>query len=194
MCRTILAEGVLDDLNEEARAILQVTAETGLRVSEACNLSEATIQLNAEIPFVAIKKGKTSQAVRDVPLVGVALEALRRHPKGFPRYFDKADSLSATVNKFLESRKLLVEEGQSLYSLRHTFEDRLQEVEAPEKVITYLMGHQWHREKYGKGPKLEQKAKWMKKIAFASSKGGEGSSPREERVEEMATASRMASA
>jgi hypothetical protein len=45
--------------------------------------------------------------------------------------------------------------GQTLYSLRHTFEDRLTAVEAPEKVVAALIGHKWHRPRYGLGPSLE---------------------------------------
>jgi integrase len=98
--------------------------------------------------------------------VGVALMAMRAQPEGFPRYRDKADSLSALVNKALEVRGLRPEPGQSLYSLRHTFEDRLTAVEAPEKVVAALMGHKWHRPRYGLGPSLEQKREWLKRIAF----------------------------
>ena len=54
---------------------------------------------------------------------------------GFPRYRDKADVLSALVNKALKARGLRPEKGQSLYSLRHTFEDRLTAVDAPDKII-----------------------------------------------------------
>ena len=39
---------------------------------------------------------KTEHSERDIPLVGLALAAMRRHADGFPRYFDKGSSLSAT--------------------------------------------------------------------------------------------------
>jgi integrase len=166
----ILADGVLDNLNEEARAVVHVLVETGLRLSEACNLDNRTIHLDAPIPYVSVRpfgrRMKTKNSARDIPLVGCALSTLKNYPNGFPRYKDKADSLSALVCKFFEAHDLLPAEGQSLYSLRHTFEDRLQAAEAPEKLVTYLMGHKWHRERYGNGPTLEQKAKWLRVIAF----------------------------
>jgi hypothetical protein len=87
----------------------------------------------------------------------MALEVMRRHPNGFPRYYDKPTSLEALVSKAFRARGLILEDGQSFYSLHHTFENRLQAARAPEKVITFLMGHKWHREKYGKVP-LEEKA------------------------------------
>jgi integrase len=165
-----MANGAFDDLNAEARRIIYLVAETGLRLSEAANLSRETIRFDADVPHVQVRPDgremKTHQSRRDVPLVGVALMAMRAQPEGFPRYRDKADSLSALVNKALEVRGLRPEPGQSLYSLRHTFEDRLTAVEAPEKVVAALMGHKWHRPRYGLGPSLEQKREWLKRIAF----------------------------
>jgi integrase len=90
----ILAAGVLDDMNDQASDILLVVADTGLRLSEACNLTDSTIHLDAPVPFVQVRadgrKTKTEHSARDIPLVGVALEALTRHPNGFPRYCDRA--------------------------------------------------------------------------------------------------------
>jgi integrase len=170
----IFAEGVFEDLNPEARAIVYLMAETGLRPSEACNLDRSTIQLQHKIPHVQVRPDgrqmKTDDSRRDIPPVSVALKVMRKHPEGFPRYRDKADSLSALVNKALSTRNLRPEPGQSLYSLRHTFEDRLTAVEAPEKVVASLMGHKWHRPRYGKGPSLELKRKWLKRIAFRAPK------------------------
>ena len=166
----LLADGALDGLNDEARDLVYVIAETGMRLSEAANLGSKFIFLDAPIPYVRTKADgrqlKTLHSDREIPLVGAALEAMKRHPQGFPRYHDKADSLSANVNKYLANHNMLPSEDHSFYSLRHTFEDRLTDIEAPEKVIATLMGHKWYRPKYGTGPTLEQKARWMTKIAF----------------------------
>ena len=158
------------ELNAEARRVIYLITETGLRLSEACNLSRATIKLDATVPHIQVRpegrETKNYQSERDIPLVGVALMAMRKQPDGFPRYRDKADSLSALVNQALEVRALRPEPGQTLYSLRHTFEDRLTAVEAPEKVVAALMGHKWHRPRYGLGPSLAQKRNWLERIAF----------------------------
>lgn len=165
----ILKDGALDQLNDEARRVLYLIAETGLRLSEAVNLTRETIHLNAAIPYVSVRpigrKMKTEQSARDIPLVGVALMAMEAQPDGFPRYRDKGAGLSAIVNKVLGNAKLRPE-GQTLYSLRHTFEDRLTAVEAPEKLIANLMGHKYSRPKYGAGPSLAQKREWLQRIAF----------------------------
>lgn len=166
----ILAEGALASLNDEARHLVYLIAETGMRLSEAANLLPETIHLDAPVPHVQVRaigrKLKTDHSARDIPLVGCALAVMKLHRQGFPRYRDKAASLSAIVNKVLGNAGLLPADGQSLYSLRHTFEDRLTAVEAPEKVIAALMGHKWIRPKYGSGPSLEQKRDWLTKIAF----------------------------
>lgn len=166
----ILRKDVFADINLEARCMIYLLAETGLRLSEACNLSENTIRLDHKVPHVQVRpegrEMKTEHSRRDIPLVGIALMAMRQQPHGFPRYRERADSLSALINKALENRKLRPEPGQSLYSLRHTFEDRLTAVEAPEKLVAALMGHKWHRPRYGLGPSLEQKLEWLKRIAF----------------------------
>ncbi|MGV8856442.1 MAG: tyrosine-type recombinase/integrase [Devosia sp.] len=166
----ILDPDNLRSLNDEARDIVYVVAETGMRPSEVCGLLAEQIQLAAKIPHVQIKpiyrKLKNPQSERDIPLVGAALEAMRRHPEGFPTYQDKADTLSATVNKALRKAKLQPTPDHTLYSLRHAFEDRLIEEETPDKVVASLMGHKFQRPKYGKGPTLDLKLRWLEKIAF----------------------------
>lgn len=166
----ILADRAFDTLNPEARRVIYLIAETGVRLSEAINLTRTTIRLNAPIPHIAVmpegRHIKTDQSKREIPLVGVALMAMRAQPEGFPRYRDKPDVLSALVNKALDARGLRPEPGQSLYSLRHTFEDRLTAIDAPEKIIACLMGHKWSRPRYGAGPSLEHKRHWLERIAF----------------------------
>lgn len=166
----LLMTGALDGLNEEARRVLYLMVETGLRLSECANLTEKTIILNHAVPHVQVRpdgrRMKTTQSNRDIPLVGVALMAMQAQPGGFPRYRDKAGSLSATVNKFLLENGMRPKEDQTAYSLRHTFEDRLTAVEAPEKMIAGFMGHKHNRPKYGSGPTLEHKREWLQRIAF----------------------------
>ena len=53
----LLAAGALDGLNEDARHVLYVVADTGLRPSEVVNLTEAAICLDAAIPHVKITAG-----------------------------------------------------------------------------------------------------------------------------------------
>jgi integrase len=166
----LLATGTMKELNEDARYVVYVISETGMRPSEVVNLQEDAIRLDAKIPYVKIqpdgRKLKTEDSEREIPLVGVALAAMKLRPKGFPRYRDKSSSLSATVNKFLRVNGLRPTKDHSVYSLRHSFKDRLVAVEAPDSLIDSLMGHKTYKPKYGKGPALELKLKFLQQIAF----------------------------
>lgn len=157
-------------LNAEARDIVLIVAETGMRPSEVCGVLPSHIVLDAPIPYIDLlpegRQLKTPQSERQIPLIGNALAAFKRHKKGFPKYRDKADTLSATVNKALRLAKLLPTDDHSLYSFRHAFEDRLIEVETPDKVVASLMGHKFVRPKYGKGPSLELKLRWLEKVVL----------------------------
>jgi integrase len=91
---------------------------------------------------------------------------MKLRPKGFPRYRDKSSSLSATVNKFLRVNGLRPTRDHSVYSLRHSFKDRLLAAQAPDSLIDSLMGHKTYKPKYGKGPPLELKLKFLEAIAL----------------------------
>lgn len=160
----------LRSLNEDARFVLYVMVETGMRPSEIVNLRQESIILDAEIPHVRVlpidRKLKTEDSERELPLVGVSLEALKLKPNGFPKYRDKSAGLSATVNKYLQEHGLRPTKDHSLYSLRHSFKDRLTDAEAPDSMIDHLMGHKTYKPKYGKGPSLALKRKFLDKIAL----------------------------
>jgi integrase len=167
-----LSGAALAGLNENARLVVYVMIETGLRPSEIVNLRETTICLGAPIPYIRVKADgrrlKTRQSDRELPLVGVALRALQLRPAGFPTYRDRASGLSATVNKYLLENDLRPTTKHTLYSLRHSFKDRLIAAEAPDSLIDNLMGHKTYKPKYGKGPPLELKLKYLAQIAFAT--------------------------
>jgi integrase len=171
----ILAPGKLDDLNEEARAVVHVVMESGARPSEIVNLTGAQIVLDAPISFIRIRAEgrvlKTEHSERDIPLVGLALDAMRRHPDGFPRYFDKGSSLSATLMKHFSKHELLPTDKHKIYSFRHSFKDRLKAVEAPEELIDEMMGHRTDKPKYGDGYGLGLKLKYLQLIALTPTAG-----------------------
>ncbi len=163
----------LEGLNLEGRMLLYAMADTGCGFTELTSLDpdEHEIRLDAPTPFIRITRNRYSglkvrYRERDIPLVGAALYALRQCPDGFPSYRGKPDSASSTVNKFLRENGLTPSEHHSAYSLRHTFEDRMTAIEVPERIAAALMGHKFQRPMYGQGPSLEQKAEWLRKIAF----------------------------
>src|SRR5690606_32916525 len=139
------------------------------RTAEIFRSPPEDIHLDCEVPYISIKDRpgrplKTAHSARDLPLVGLAIDALRQLPNGFPTYRDKPDLLSNVVNKFLRENSLLPSKQYSVYSLRHSFQDRLTSVNAPERIQCELMGHKFSRPKYGSGGSLSFKSEWMTKI------------------------------
>nr|WP_256557330.1 MULTISPECIES: tyrosine-type recombinase/integrase [Bradyrhizobium] len=158
-------------MNEDARYVLYIMIETGLRPSEIVNLQERAIHLDCDIPHVEIlpdgRMLKTEDSKREMPLVGVALEAMKLRPQGFARYRDKSSGMSGTINKYLRENALRPTADHTVYSLRHSFKDRLVAAEAPDSLIDSLMGHRSGKPKYGKGPALALKLKFLERISFA---------------------------
>lgn len=162
-------------LNPQARGIVLMMIETGARPSELANLGPTNISLAAPVPFISIeprtdpedpREIKTGSSVRQVPLVGVALEVAKRFPTGFPRYWNKERTLSNTLNKTLSENGLLETPGHSAYGIRHSFEDRMKEAHVDEELRRAMFGHTIDRPKYGSGGSLKLKQTALKKIVL----------------------------
>jgi integrase len=171
----LLAKGALDGLNPQARGILLALVETGARLSEIANLKADNIVLDGSVPHIKIEPSedpddpreiKTDSSVRVVPLVGVSLAAMKKHKKGFPRYRDKGNSLSAALNKFLKTNGLLETPDHVVYSLRHSMEDRMKDGRIDEEIRRMIMGHTIDRPRYGSGGSLERKHEDLMAIAL----------------------------
>ena len=169
----VLRPGALAGMNDEARAVLLTIIETGARPSEICNLTEQVIRLAASVPHILIeprldpedpREIKTTTSVRAVPLVGLALAAMTKFPKGFPRYKEKESSMSSALNKYFRENRLFPTPKHKIYSFRHTFEDRLKEAGIDEELRRILMGHAIDRPKYGSGGSLEWRQAELQKI------------------------------
>ncbi len=164
----LLAPGALTGLNLQARTILMVMINTGARPSEIAALTEQRIILDDPIPRIRIaaegRTLKSEYADREIPLVGVSLDAIKKCKKGFPTYAD-SPGLSDTVNKFLKENGLRETPEHSLYSLRHSFESRMMKADFPERLKADLMGHRLKRERYGE-LELEHVREWLLKIAI----------------------------
>jgi len=127
----ILAPGALDKLNTEAADVLLVLINTGLRPSEVTDAPLDDYRVFENIPFLRVaphgRELKVSHSRRDVPLVGVSLEAARRIVArgGILRYQNKANSWSALVNKFMANNDMKETPSHTAYSMRHYVEDAL---------------------------------------------------------------------
>lgn len=165
----ILVPNLFDSMNNEARGILFALIETGARPSEICNLLPENICLDARVPYIQIREKdnrevKASDSNRDIPLVGISLEAFKNNPKGFPRYHDKETSFSAVANKAFKARDLFPSVKHKIYSFRHSFEDRMLEAGIDYALRCTLMGHKNERPTYGDGGSLEYRRNELLKI------------------------------
>jgi integrase len=175
--RRVQAECITYD--DDQRWLIALISDTGMRLSEACGLLIEDIKLDAEIPYLDVKphswrRLKTKGSARQLPLVGTSLWAANRivatgsKELAFPRYYNmtkvKANSASGALNKWLSQR---VPEGCVVHSFRHSFRDRLREVQCPADMIDALGG--WSTagvgSSYGSGYDNGLKYKWMLEIA-----------------------------
>ena len=174
------APAALDGLNDEARDILLISIETGCRQNEIYNLPPSAIRLDAPIQHLLIaheaaedpderREVKNLPSHREIPLVGVALAAARRHPQGFPRYRN-GSSYSAAVNKYLRKHDLLPQ-GVTVGGRRHSWESRMKRAGYQTDDRGELMGHSLKgrrgRETYGDGLSLFDRLQVAKEVMFA---------------------------
>ena len=170
-----LSGSSLSQLNLDARAILWTLIETGARPSEICNLRAENIKVDGDVPHIQIaervdpqdpRQLKTSSSKRFVPLVGAALAAMKLFPRGFERYREKEEALSAAINKYLTENGLRESTRHSLYSIRHSFEDRMIRAGFDVELRIALFGHTSQRPVYGDAGGLEWKASRLREIAL----------------------------
>jgi len=166
------------EADDEARWLVALISDTGMRLSEATGLHIEDIKLDCEIPHIDLKPHawrtlKTKGSQRQIPLVGASLWAAKRvkesntaSPFAFPKYTSakgtNANSASAAINKWLKPR---VPEGCVVHSFRHSIRDRLRAVQCPSDMIDQIGG--WATagvgQTYGEGYGLSNTACWVKK-------------------------------
>ncbi|MEP3895045.1 MAG: tyrosine-type recombinase/integrase [Litorimonas sp.] len=166
----ILAPDVFEGLNRQGALLCMALIETGCRPSELANITPANIRLDAEVPHIRIRPTKDRElksgaSVRDIPLVGVALEAMRQAPNGFPHYRDRSYLLSASLTKAFKARALFPTNQHRIYSFRHSFESRMLEAGLDFGLRCTLMGHRNPRPEYGDGGSLAYRQDELLKIA-----------------------------
>jgi integrase len=167
-------------IDDEARWLVALISDTGMRLYEAAGLHIDDIKLDCGIPHIDLKphawRGlKTRGSQRQIPLVGASLWAAKRvketsitSPYAFPRYTSargtNANSASAAINKWLRPR---VPEGCVIHSFRHSLRDRLRAVQCPSDMIDQIGG--WSTagvgQSYGDGYELTFMRLWISKIS-----------------------------
>ncbi|SDR20358.1 tyrosine-type recombinase/integrase [Pseudovibrio sp. Tun.PSC04-5.I4] len=173
----LLAPDAFGATNEEAVLVFKILINTGLRPSELLGAKLEHFVLDHEVPHICVeeyrdgpvkRKLKTKWSARDVPLLGVSLDAAKRLVAmgGVQAYYLKADRWSALVNKVMVERKLKETDRHTPYSLRHSFEESMLEAGVDHRLRVELMGHAYNRPKYGEGGSLELKREAIMRFAF----------------------------
>jgi len=175
---TILAvQSECETIDDQARWLVALISDTGMRLSEAVGLVKADIRLNEEFPHIMLRthpwrRLKTEASERLVPLVGYAAWAAARAVREsgsdflFPKYCSedgcKSNSASAALNKWLSPR---VPNGCVIHSFRHSFRDRLRAVECSRDIADRLGGWAVNGigQSYGAGYPINVLHEWMSK-------------------------------
>ena len=164
------------ELDDEARWIIALISDSGMRLSEALGLSVSDIKTDGGTTYISLvehswRRLKTRSSTRLVPLVGASAWAVQRAvshtttDRLFPKYCDgnetKSNSASATLNKWLKNR---LPANTVIHSFRHSIRDRLRDVECPPEIPDAIGGWSRHGigEKYGEGYSVQVLHKWLK--------------------------------
>lgn len=147
---SILADGAPGALNDEARHLVYLIADTGLRLSEAANLTAETIRLDHAVPHVQIRaigrRLKTEQSARDIPLVDRALAAAKLTRQG---------RLAVCAGEQGDEQEGCCRPPTTVSTACATPSRTGSRPRKRPKVMADLIGRKWIRPKYGAGPSLE---------------------------------------
>ena len=154
----------LDKLSEADRLLLTILATTGMRLSEAFQITSE--QKERGIRFVIIGR-KTKASKRRVPLPAKLLPLLPATIKGplFPD--DNAHAASTRLNPFLRGIGI-TDPAKVVHSFRHRAQDRLRTAGCRIDIRWELLGHEKKTvaEGYGEGSPVPILKKWIDKIGF----------------------------
>ncbi len=169
------------DIDDDMRWLVALISDSGMRLAEAAGLLKSDIILDHDTPYVRLIKHpwrnlKTQSSQRLIPLVGDSLWAAERLLEAdtasqfaFPRYnrqtTTSANAASAALNKWLSP---YVPEGCTMHSFRHSFRDRLRQIECPTEIADQLGGWASHSvgQGYGEGYSLGVLKSWLQSFAY----------------------------
>ncbi|WP_273281294.1 DUF6538 domain-containing protein [Pseudooceanicola atlanticus] len=153
--------GALPGLHDDFVRLLRLLINTGMRPVEAIGLELDDIILDHEVPHVHVRKNavrglKTDHSERLLPLLGVSLEAAQElvAADGWGKRLGKNMYATSIINRAMRDSGIVTDKRQSLYSLRHWFQDQLTKRDVVDRAQAQLMGHKFQRPKYGYGKDL----------------------------------------
>jgi integrase len=134
------------------RDVATLMLDMGLRPGEVCTIRRDDVYLVTTSAFVHVASGKTSNAVRDVPLSQRAKEVLKRRiadAEGtylFPLRVGNGQDWTAPMNELQSAHARALRESKiaqsfRVYDLRHTYATRAIESGTDPLTLMKLMGH-----------------------------------------------------
>jgi integrase len=166
--------------------IVKLLAYHGPRGSEICQLKCSDITTLHGVPVLRIhdRHGllKNRQSVRDIPIhpkssgiIAYAAKVAKVHGDNSWLFQSLTDSKQGRGHnwqnyanrKFLRERVRITDRAYSMHSFRHAFSTLCREVGMPDSIKYALMGHALGKGeggKYGEGPSLKVRAKWIARI------------------------------
>ena len=160
---TILKPNAIPKLDDSFKLLIRLLVNTGMRPVEAIGLELADVSLDHEVPHVHVRKNavrglKTDHSERLLPLLGVSLRATEElvAAGGWGKRLGKNMYATSVINRNLRDSEVVTDKRQSLYSLRHWFQDQLTKRDVVDRAQAQLMGHKFQRPKYGYGKDLAE--------------------------------------
>jgi integrase len=161
--QALLQPEALASLHEDFQRLFRLLINTGMRPVEAIGLELADVNLDHEVPHVHVRKNsvrglKTDHSERLLPLLGVSLCAAQElvDGGGWGKRLGKNMYATSIINRRFREGGLVTDPRQSLYSLRHWFQDQLTKRDVVDRAQAQLMGHKFQRPKYGYGKDLDE--------------------------------------
>jgi len=165
----------LPGLAKDFRRLLLLLVNTGMRPVEAIGLELEDVILDHGVPHVHVRKNatrglKTDHSERLLPLVGVSLVAAQELVTvgGWGKRLGKNMYATSVINKAMRDSGIVTDKRQSLYSLRHWFQDQLTKRDVVDRAQAQLMGHKFQRPKYGYGKDLAELRDIIQPFAIAA--------------------------
>jgi integrase len=158
----------LGRLDKADQLLVRLLASTGIRISEAFEISGEEKERNVRYAIVG---RKNDQSLRRVPLPDAVLPYVPKKITGplFARnkHKDPSDAASKRLNRFLDDIGI-TEPSKVVHSFRHRAQDRLRAAACPEDVRWAILGHEQETiaAGYGGGFPVTLLRKWIDKIGF----------------------------
>lgn len=159
----LIKPDAMPKLAPEFACLFRLLVNTGMRPVEAIGLELSDVILNHDVPHVHVRRNavrglKTDHSERVLPLLGVSLDAARQlvASGGWGKQAGKNMYATSVINKAMRESGVGLDKRQSLYSLRHWFQDQLTKRDVVDRAQAQLMGHKFQRPKYGYGKDLAE--------------------------------------